>query len=182
VQSGRSCLYHQSSSKLDVKLIMTHTGLPIGALAKRSGVAASALRFYEAQGLIKSTRSPAGRRMFTRDVLRRVAFIRIAQSVGLTLEDIRAALNDLPNQRTPTRSDWVRLSAAWRPVLDHRIDRLMKLRDRLTSCIGCGCLSLKTCALYNPNDSAQLRGTGPRYLLGDVPQAASKVARSKRER
>jgi MerR family redox-sensitive transcriptional activator SoxR len=161
---------------------MTHPRLPIGALARRSGVAASALRFYEAQGLINSTRSPAGRRMFARDALRRVAFIRVAQSVGLTLEEIRAALNGLPNQRTPTRSDWVRLSAAWRPVLDHRIDCLMRLRDRLSSCIGCGCLSLKTCALYNPNDSAQLRGTGPRYLLGDVPQTAAKAARSKRER
>ena len=161
---------------------MTHPRLPIGALARRSGVAASALRFYETQGLINSTRSPAGRRMFARDALRRVAFIRVAQSVGLTLEEICAALNGLPNQRTPTRSDWVRLSAAWRPVLERRIDCLIKLRDRLSSCIGCGCLSLKTCALYNPNDSAQLRGTGPRYLLGDVPQAAAKATRSKRER
>jgi MerR family redox-sensitive transcriptional activator SoxR len=160
---------------------MTHPKLLIGALAKRSGVAASALRFYETQGLIKSTRSAAGRRLFARDALRRVAFIRVAQSVGLTLEDIRAALNGLPNQRTPTRSDWVRLSAAWRPVLDRRIDGLMRLRDRLSSCIGCGCLSLKTCALYNPNDSAHLRGTGPRYLLGDAPQAAAKPVRSKRE-
>ena len=161
---------------------MTDPRLPIGALARRSGVAASALRFYETEGLINSTRSPAGRRMFARDALRRVAFIRVAQSVGLTLEEIRAALNGLPNQRTPTRSDWVRLSAAWRPVLDHRIDCLMRLRDRLSSCIGCGCLSLKSCALYNPNDSAQLRGSGPRYLLGDVPRAASKSARSKRAR
>jgi MerR family redox-sensitive transcriptional activator SoxR len=161
---------------------MTHPALPIGVLAKRSGVAASALRFYETQGLIKSTRSPAGRRVFARDVLRRVAFIRVAQSVGLTLEDIRTALDGLPNQRTPTRSDWVRLSAAWRPVLDHRIDCMMRLRDRLSSCIGCGCLSLKSCALYNPNDGAQLRGTGPRYLLGDVPPAAAKAARFKRRR
>jgi MerR family transcriptional regulator, redox-sensitive transcriptional activator SoxR len=161
---------------------MIHPALPIGVLAKRSGVAASALRFYESQGLIKSTRSPAGRRMFTRDVLRRVAFIRVAQSVGLTLGDIRAALNGLPNQRTPTRSDWVRLSAAWRPLLDHRIDCMTRLRDRLSSCIGCGCLSLKSCALYNPNDSAQLRGTGPRYLLGDLPHAATQSARSKRGR
>ena len=161
---------------------MTHPGLPIGLLAKRSGVAASALRFYETQGLIKSTRSPAGRRMFTRDVLRRVAFIRVAQSIGLTLEDVRAALNGLPNQRTPTRSDWVRLSAAWRPVLDHRIECMMRLRDKLSSCIGCGCLSLKTCALYNPDDTARLRGTGPRYLLGDVPHAADKAARFKRKR
>ena len=161
---------------------MTHPGLPIGLLAKRSGVAASALRFYETQGLIKSTRSPAGRRMFTCDVLRRVAFIRVAQSIGLTLEDVRAALNGLPNQRTPTRSDWVRLSAAWRPVLDHRIECMMRLRDKLSSCIGCGCLSLKTCALYNPDDTARLRGTGPRYLLGDVPHAADKAARFKRKR
>jgi MerR family redox-sensitive transcriptional activator SoxR len=161
---------------------MTHPRLPIGALAKRSGVAASALRFYETQGLIKCARSPAGRRVFSRDALRRVAFIRVAQSVGLTLEEIRAALHGLPNQRTPTRSDWVRLSAAWRPVLDRRIECLMRLRDRLSSCIGCGCLSLKTCALYNPDDSARLRGTGPRYLLGDVPRAAAKAARAKRER
>jgi MerR family redox-sensitive transcriptional activator SoxR len=110
---------------------MTHPALPIGVLAKRSGVAASALRFYETQGLIKSARSPGGRRIFTRDALRRVAFIRVAQSVGLTLEDIRAALEGLPNQRTPTRSDWVRLSAAWRPLLDSRINCLIRLRDRL---------------------------------------------------
>jgi MerR family transcriptional regulator, redox-sensitive transcriptional activator SoxR len=141
----------------------------IGTLAQRSGVAASALRFYEAQGLITSTRSRSGRRMFARDTLRRVAFIRVAQAIGLTLEDIRAALAQLPNQRTPTRSDWERLSAAWRPVLDERIDCLMKLRERLSSCIGCGCLSLKSCSLYNPSDRAQRGGTGPRYLLGDVP-------------
>jgi len=159
---------------------MVHPAIPIGALAKRSGVAASTLRFYEAQGLIKSTRSQAGRRIFTRDVLRRVAFIRVAQLVGLTLEDIRAALNRLPNQRTPTKSDWERLSGAWRPILDQRIDSLMRLRDRFSSCIGCGCLSLKTCALYNPGDAARIRGTGPRYLLGDVPQAVTKVKHPKR--
>lgn len=161
---------------------MTPAGLHIGALAKRSGVAASALRFYETRGLIKSTRSPAGQRVFTRDVLRRVAFIRVAQSVGLRLEDIRAALNGLPHQRTPTRADWVRLSAAWRPLLDDRIDCLISLRDRLSSCIGCGCLSLKTCALYNPDDGAQRRGAGPRYLLGDAPQTVIQAARLKRQR
>ena len=148
---------------------MTHPPISIGALAKRSGVAASALRFYEAQGLIKSTRGSGGRRVFTRDILRRVAFIRVAQSIGLTLEDIRAALQTLPKQRTPTKSDWEQLSRAWRPILDERIDRLVKLRDKLTSCIGCGCLSLKTCALYNPADCARARGSGPRYLLGDTP-------------
>lgn len=159
---------------------MAHPSIPIGALAKRSGVNASTLRFYEMQGLIKSMRSPGGRRVFTRDVLRRVAFIRVAQTVGLTLEDIRAALRELPNQRTPTKSDWERLSRAWRPALDQRIEFLMRLRDRLSSCIGCGCLSLKTCALYNPNDAAQVRGTGPRYLLGDVPQTVTKAKNLKR--
>jgi len=161
---------------------MAHPTIPIGALAKRSGVAASTLRFYEAQGLIKSARSQAGRRIFTRDVLRRVAFIRVAQSVGLTLEDIRTALRSLPNQRTPTKSDWERLSGAWRPVLDQRIEFLMRLRDRLSSCIGCGCLSLKTCALYNPDDAARVRGTGPRYLLGDAPQAVTKARHPKQQR
>jgi MerR family redox-sensitive transcriptional activator SoxR len=148
---------------------MVRSPIAIGALAKRSGIAASALRFYEAQGLIKSTRSVGGRRVFSRDVLRRVAFIRVAQSVGLKLDDIRAALMGLPAQRTPTRSDWERLSNAWRPIIDRRIDSLVRLRNRLTSCIGCGCLSLKTCALYNPADAAQERGAGPRYLLGDEP-------------
>jgi MerR family redox-sensitive transcriptional activator SoxR len=157
---------------------MIRPKISIGTLAKRSGVAASALRFYEEKGLIRSTRSRTGGRLFARDALRRVAFIRVAQSVGLALEDIRTALSRLPNQRTPTRADWERLSAAWRPILDHRIDCLMKLRDRLTSCIGCGCLSLKSCALYNPADSAQARGAGPRYLLGDVPPAVRKPASS----
>ena len=161
---------------------MTHPPLPIGVLAKRAGVAASALRFYEAEGLIGSVRSPSGRRMFARDALRRVAFIRVAQSVGLTLDDIRAALNSLPNQRTPNRSDWERLSAAWRPLLDRRIESLTRLRDSLSSCIGCGCLSLKTCALYNPDDAARLRGSGPRYLLGDRPRAHAGPARRKPKR
>lgn len=159
---------------------MATSAIPIGALARRSGVPASALRFYEAQGLIKSTRSQAGRRMFARDVLRRVAFIRVAQSVGLSLEQIQGALATLPNQRTPTRADWERLSSAWRPVLDQRIDSLTKLRDRLSSCIGCGCLSLQTCALYNPGDVARSRGTGPRYLLGDVPPPVTKAELQKR--
>ena len=139
--------------------------IAIGALAKRSGIAASALRFYEAQGLIKSTRSAGRRRVFPRDVLRRVAFIRVAQSVGLSLEDIRAALARLPDQRTPTRLDWERLSSAWRPILDRRIDSLIRLRDRLTSCIGCGCLSLRSCALSNPGDWAAQLGPGAGYLL-----------------
>ena len=153
---------------------MVRSTIAIGALAKRSGIAASALRFYASQGLIKATRSAGGRRVFARDVLRRVAFIRVAQSVGLSLEEIRTALAALPDQRTPTRADWGRLSSAWRPILDRRIDSLIKLRDRLTSCIGCGCLSLETCELYNPGDTAQAHGTGPRYLLGDEPSLTTK--------
>jgi MerR family transcriptional regulator, redox-sensitive transcriptional activator SoxR len=153
---------------------MTHPQMSIGALAKRSGVAASALRFYESQGLIKAARGRGGRRVFTRDILRRVAFIRVAQSIGLTLEVIRATLQILPEQRTPTKSDWERVSGAWRPILDERIDHLVRLREKLTSCIGCGCLSLKTCALYNPADCARTRGTGPRYLLGDTPPSVAK--------
>ncbi len=161
---------------------MSKATMPIGALAKRSGVAPSALRFYEAEELITSTRSLGGQRVFARDILRRVAFIRVAQSIGLTLEEIRAALMSLPDQRTPTKLDWERLSRAWRPVLDRRIDSLVKLRDKLSSCIGCGCLSLKTCALYNPDDAAKVRGTGPRYLLGDAPEAVTKARHPKRGR
>jgi len=153
---------------------MVQSSIAIGALAKRAGIAASTLRFYESQGLIKATRSAGGQRVFARDVLRRVAFIRFAQSVGLGLEEIRAALKALPDQGTPTRSDWGQLSSACRPALDRRIDSMIKLRDRLTSCIGCGCLSLETCALYNPEDTAQALGNGPRYLLGDEPPPATK--------
>jgi MerR family redox-sensitive transcriptional activator SoxR len=159
---------------------MVRSTIAIGALAKRSGLAASALRFYEARGLIKSTRSAGGRRVFARDALRRVAFIRVAQSVGLSLEEIRAALTGLPDQRTPTRLDWERLSRTWRPILDRRIDSLIRLRERLASCIGCGCLSLKTCALYNPADAVQTRGAGPRYLLGDEPPVITTRRRRKR--
>ena len=141
--------------------------LPIGELARRSGVAASALRFYETQGLMSSRRSAGGRREYTRADLRRVAFIRAAQAVGLSLDQIRAALATLPDGRTLTQADWQRLSRSWQPVLDERIAALTRLRDQLASCIGCGCLSLKTCALYNPGDLAATRGSGPRYLLGD---------------
>ena len=146
--------------------------IPIGELARRSGLAASALRFYEEQGLLKSQRSDSGRRQFVRGDLRRVAFIRAAQAVGLTLDQIRNALASLPDGRTPTQKDWVRLSSAWRPLLDQRIHQLTRLRDQLSSCIGCGCLSLTHCALYNPGDIASRRGAGARYLLGDVPAKA----------
>jgi MerR family redox-sensitive transcriptional activator SoxR len=148
---------------------VSRSDLSIGEVAERSGMAPSALRFYEDRGLVASDRTPAGQRRYHPDVLRRLAFIRVAQRVGLSLEEIAAALAELPDGRTPTRRDWERLSQRWRPRLDARIDTLVKLRDQLTSCIGCGCLSLKSCALHNPDDAAAELGSGPRYLLGDTP-------------
>ncbi|HEX6723536.1 MAG TPA: redox-sensitive transcriptional activator SoxR [Burkholderiaceae bacterium] len=141
--------------------------LAIGAFAQRCGVAASALRFYEAQGLLTSRRSTGGQRQYRRSDLRRVAFVRAAQAVGLSLEQIRAALATLPDGRTPTQADWAGLARAWQPLLDARIAALTRLRDQLTTCIGCGCLSLKRCALYNPGDAVAVRGAGARFLLGD---------------
>jgi len=144
--------------------------LSIGEVADRTGVAVSGLRFYEAEGLIASTRSPGGQRRFAREVLRRIAFIRIAQQLGLSLEEIRDALGSLPGERTPTTADWARLSRHWRSRLDDRIRLLELVRDDLASCIGCGCLSLQSCRLYNPDDRARVLGQGPRYLLGDSAQ------------
>ncbi len=149
--------------------------LSIGELAERAGVPHSALRFYEEQGLLKSARTAGGQRRYARDTLRRVAFIRSAQNVGLRLEDIAAALAQLPESRTPTKSDWTRLSKRWRAMLDARIHALEALRDQLDQCIGCGCLSLTACKLYNPSDAASVRGTGPRYLLGDPRPKPEKV-------
>lgn len=146
---------------------MTDELLTIGEVAQRTGVAASALRFYESEGLVHATRTDGGQRRFHREVLRRVAFIRVAQRVGLSLDEIGEALASLPAGRTPTKADWERLSRSWRPKIDEQIVMLERLRDNLTSCIGCGCLSLRVCALYNPGDSAAGLGTGPRYLLGD---------------
>lgn len=161
---------------------MTTPMISIGDLARRVGVAASALRFYETEGLIASARSAGGRRYYPRGEIRRVAFIRAAQAVGLSLDDIRAALASLPDKRTPTKEDWARLSKGWRPLLDERIAAMERLRDTLTECIGCGCLSLKSCALYNPGDAAGARGSGARYLMGDrakdVVQAAKRKASS----
>jgi len=141
--------------------------LTIGAFAQRCGVAASTLRFYESQGLLHGRRSGGGHRQYRRADLRRVAFVRAAQAVGLSLQQVRDALATLPDGRTPTGPDWQRLAQGWRPLLDARIGALTRLRDQLTSCIGCGCLSLRHCALYNPDDVAAARGAGPRYLLGD---------------
>lgn len=143
--------------------------LSIGEAARRSGLNASALRFYESEGLIRSVRSAGGRRHYARSELRRIAFIRAAQAAGLSLADIASALAALPNQRTPTKEDWEKLSRGWRDLLDERIGALTRLRDSLSSCIGCGCLSLKVCRLYNPDDRAAALGAGPRYLLGDRP-------------
>ena len=141
--------------------------LSIGEVAERAGVATSALRYYESERLITSARSSVGQRRYSRDMLRRVAFIRVAQRVGLSLDDIRRAFRLLPEGRTPNKADWTRLSRSWRPVLDEQIAVLERLRDQLGSCIGCGCLSLKGCALYNPADQAARFGSGPRYLFGD---------------
>jgi MerR family redox-sensitive transcriptional activator SoxR len=141
--------------------------LTIGELAARSGVAPSALRFYERLGLIRAGRSGGNQRRYDRSELRRVAFIRIAAQVGVPLEEIKAALDGLPDARTPTRADWARLSAQWRHRLDAQIRLLEGLRDNLSSCIGCGCLSLGKCALANPQDIAGGSGAGPRYLLDD---------------
>ena len=154
---------------------MNDTLISIGELAERAGVPHSALRFYEAQGLLKSVRTEGGQRRYARDTLRRVAFIRSAQNVGLRLEDIAAALAQLPESRTPTKSDWTRLSKRWRATLDERIHALESLRDQLDQCIGCGCLSLTACKLYNPADQAAARGSGPRYLLGDARPVSEKV-------
>jgi MerR family redox-sensitive transcriptional activator SoxR len=148
---------------------MPQSLLSIGELAQRAGVAASALRFYEEQGLIHGSRSSGGHRQYPRDMLRRVAFIRAGQRVGLSLEELRAALAALPEGRTPTKSDWERLAQDWRTLLDERLDQLHRLRDQLGSCIGCGCLSLKRCALYNPQDQAGTGGSGARYWLGQKP-------------
>lgn len=138
--------------------------ISIGALAARSGAATSALRFYEARGLIGSSRSPGGQRRYPRATLRRVAFIRAAQQVGLSLAEIGEALAGLPEGRTPTRADWARLSLTWRVRLDERIALMEKLRDSLTGCIGCGCLSLTDCQLANPGDALGAQGPGPRRL------------------
>ena len=140
--------------------------LSIGEVAERSGLAASAIRFYERRGLIHAERTPGDQRRFRRDVLRRIAFIRIAQRVGLTLDEIVAALGTLPVDRAPSSKDWKQLSAGWRDRLDQRIALLEALRSGLAGCIGCGCLSLRTCTLANPADAAARLGSGPQYLMG----------------
>ncbi len=141
--------------------------MSVGDVAARAGVATSALRFYEDQGLVRSERTESGHRRFHPDVLRRVSFIRTAQLVGLNLTEIRDALASLPEARTPTARDWARLAKAWEPRLDERIAVLVRMRDQLSECIGCGCLSLTSCRLWNPDDVAAQLGDGPRFLLSD---------------
>lgn len=145
--------------------------LTIGEVARRSGVASSALRFYEQRGLISSERAGSGHRRYPRPVLRRIAFIVFAQHVGLTLDQIGTELAKLPPQRVPTRRDWARLSSNWRGQIDRRIEELERLKLGLTECIGCGCLSLDRCQLSNPGDRAAHLGPGPRYWIGDRPAA-----------
>ena len=143
--------------------------LTIGEIASRSGVRTSTLRYYEERGLITSERTMGGQRRYARETLRRVAVIRAAQILGLTLEQIRSALNALPQARTPNRHDWERLSQTWRGSLDRRIAELEALQDRLSGCIGCGCLSLENCSLFNPSDRAADAGAGAQYLFDEAP-------------
>lgn len=144
--------------------------LTIGEISERSGIAHSAIRFYESQGLINAERTAGNQRRFRRSTLRRIAFIRSAQRVGLSLDEIAAALTTLPAGRTLDRTDWTQLSSAWRPRIDAQIEQLQRLRDSLDTCIGCGCLSLTHCALQNPDDTACRSGSGARYLEPRAPQ------------
>ncbi len=141
--------------------------LTIGELARRVGVATSALRFWETEGLITSYRTIGNQRRYHRTTIRRVSLIRAAQEAGLTLREVAEAIETLPHDRVPTKRDWERLSRSWRSRIDERIAELETLRDQLTSCIGCGCLSLRSCGIFNPSDRAAALGSGPRYLLGD---------------
>jgi MerR family redox-sensitive transcriptional activator SoxR len=147
-------------------MLVDMTELTIGELSERSGIPSSAIRYYEARGLVAARRTTGNQRRYERPMLRRLAFIRTAQRVGLTLEEIEEALGTLPSNRTPTKADWTRLSRGWRPRLDAQIVQLERLRDTLDSCIGCGCLSLRRCNLSNPGDLAAVRGPGPVFLEG----------------
>lgn len=151
--------------------------LTIGQLAERAGVATSAIRFYESKGLVTSVRTTGNQRRYEPSTLRRVAFVRAAQRVGLSLEEIADALATLPEGRTPTKSDWHRLSTSWRSRLDDQIRRIELLRDRLDGCIGCGCLSLRSCALYNPGDELAEAGPGPVLLEPSAEEQRRRGAR-----
>src|SRR5437867_298525 len=160
------------------------TLLTISEVSRRSGVAASALRFYEERGLIESVRAGSGHRRYARPVLRRIAFIVFAQRVGLTLEEIGAELAKLPPDRVPSRSEWAKLSSGWSERIEARIAELERLKLGLTECIGCGCLSLDRCKFANPGDRVAARGPGPRYWIGDPPAVSgpSRLAARRRRR
>jgi len=149
---------------------MSALGISIGALAERTGLNVSAIRYYEREGLLSAWRNAGGQRRFARADIRRLSFVMIAQQFGVTLAEIRALLDELPEGRTPTPKDWTQISHRLRARLDARIDVLQRLRDDLDGCIGCGCLSLPKCRLYNPDDKAHVKGAGPRYLMGDKPE------------
>lgn len=144
--------------------------LSIGQLAQRTGLAVSAIRYYEAQGLLTASRNAGGQRRFARSCIRRLSFVLIAQQLGYPLQKIRHLLASLPAERTPTQRDWAKMSKTFRQSLDERIDTLVRLRDRLDGCIGCGCLSLTNCALYNADDKAATLGTGPRFVVAERPK------------
>lgn len=145
--------------------------LAIGELADRTGLAVSAIRYYEAEGLVSAKRNDGGHRRFLRSDIRRLSFVLIAQQFGFSIEQIRTQLQTLPDERTPTKKDWARISRRFRRALDAKMETLERLRDHLDGCIGCGCLSLQRCRLYNPDDRARRHGAGPRFLLGDRPEA-----------
>lgn len=153
---------------------MEAAGLTIGELAARSGLSASALRFYEREGLISAGRTTGNQRRYERATLRRIALVRAGRAAGIPLSQIRSALETLPSRRTPSRRDWERLSRAWQADIDARIATLEAIRDRLTTCIGCGCLSIDRCTLLNPDDEAAAAGPGARYLVRDGPRAGSR--------
>lgn len=149
---------------------MARDGLTIGDLADRTGLAVSAIRFYETHGIVAPVRNAGGHRRYGRHDIRRLSFAMAAQTLGLSLARISAAMADLPDHRAPSKADWARLSTTLRDDIDGRITALTRLRDRLDSCIGCGCLSLDSCGLYNPEDRAARLGPGPRYVMGDNPE------------
>ena len=148
---------------------MTNKMLSIGQLASRTGLAVSAIRYYEAQGLVEALRNAGGQRRFMRADIRRLSFVQIAQQFGFSIAQIKGLLDELPQGRTPNEADWARIATMFRADLDQRIETLERLRDDLDGCIGCGCLSMKKCALYNPDDRVAAKGAGPRYLMGDRP-------------
>ncbi len=143
--------------------------LSIGQISKRTGVSISAIRYYETEGLVKPSRNAGGQRRFRRSDIRRLSFVLIAQQLGFSIGQIRQQIRTLPDERTPTQRDWAKISRRFRRELDERIAGLTIMRDRLDGCIGCGCLSLRNCALYNAQDRASAKGPGPRYLMGDLP-------------